>query len=192
MLRSLEGAVSAMKALVQEGDGSADVLHLRDVDLPVLTDDRVLVRVRAASVNAADYHTVHGGRLVRIAGKVMRTKPNPINGIDVSGVVEKVGANVSELRPGEEVFGCASSTFAEYATGTTRGLMPKPRELSFAEAGAMGVAGITALQALRDHGGVTAASACPCTARAAAWARSRSRSRRPWARTSPPRPDRRT
>ena len=147
-----------MRALVQEGDGTADVLHIRDVERPTLSAGQVLVRVRAASVNAVDYHTVHGGRIVSMVGRVMRMRSAPVRGVDVSGVVEAVADDVTELRAGDEVFGCASGTLAEYATGTPRGLLTKPAQLSFAEAGAVGVAGLTALQALRDHGGVHAGS----------------------------------
>ena len=146
---------STMKALVQEGTGSADVLQLRDIERPALPDDRVLVRVRAASVNAADYHTVHGGWLISVIGKVLRqTRPYPVRGIDLAGTVEAVGANVTGLRPGDEVFGVGRGTWAEYATAPARVLLPKPARLSFVEAGAVGVAAITALQGLRDHGHV--------------------------------------
>ena len=145
-----------MKAIWQEGSGSADVLSLREVERPAITPDQVLVRVRAASVNAADYHTVHGGRLVSIVGSLMRMKSSPIRGGDVSGVVETVGANVTTLRPGDEVYGMGRGTWAEYAVGSERGLLPKPRELSFIEAACMGVAPLTALQGLRDKGGVKA------------------------------------
>ena len=144
-----------MKAIVQDGYGSADVLHLREVEKPVLTDDRVLVRVHAASVNALDWHAVHGGRLVGVIGVLLRQKTIPVRGADVAGEVEAVGRNVTRLRPGDEVFGVARGTFAEYATGTENGLVPKPPQLSFAQAGAMGVAGVTALQGLRDRGQVT-------------------------------------
>src|SRR5262245_11367755 len=144
-----------MKALVQEGSGSADVLHLREIAAPTITDDRVLVKVYAASVNAADYHIVHGARIVRVIGKLFRKlRPNSIRGVDVAGVVEAVGKNVTELRPGDEVFGMGTGTWAEYATGTERSLVPKPARLSFVEAGAIGVAALTALQGLRDHGHV--------------------------------------
>jgi NADPH:quinone reductase-like Zn-dependent oxidoreductase len=142
-----------MKALVQEGSGSADVLHLREVEVPAVADDRVLVRVHAASVNAADYHTVHGGLMVRVIGKLLRqARPDPIRGGDVAGVVKAVGQNVTTLRPGDEVFGVGTGTWAEYATGPERSLLPKPAQLSFVEAGAIGIAALTALQGLRDHG----------------------------------------
>ncbi len=143
-----------MKAIVQDGYGSADVLQLREVDRPVVPDDRVLVRVRAASVNALDWHTVHGGRLIRMIGALMRQPFNPVRGVDVAGHVEAVGKNVARLRPGDEVFGVARGTFAEYALGSENGLVPKPREMTFAQAAAMGVAGVTALQGLRDRGQV--------------------------------------
>jgi len=144
-----------MKALVQEGSGSADVLHLREIAAPTITDDRVLVKVYAASVNAADYHLVHGATIVRVIGKLLRqSAQSPIRGVDVAGVVEAVGKNVTELRPRDEVFGVGTGTWAEYATGTERTLVPKPARLSFVEAGAIGVGALTALQGLRDHGHV--------------------------------------
>lgn len=144
-----------MKALVQEGSGSADVLHLREIAAPAVTDDRVLVKVYAASVNAADYHIVHGARFVRVIGTLLRqSRPNPVRGVDVAGVVEGVGKNVTDLRPGDEVFGMGTGMWAQYATGTERSLAPKPARLSFVEAGAIGVAALTALQGLRDHGHV--------------------------------------
>src|SRR2546428_5021181 len=146
-------STNTMKALVQEGSGSADVLQLREIEIPALADDRVLIRVRAASVNAVDYHTVHGGWLLTVMGKLLRqARPYPIRGIDVAGVVEAVGRNVTKLRPGDEVFGMGRGTWAEHATGTEGSLLPKPSQLSFVEAGAMGVAAVTALQGLRDHG----------------------------------------
>jgi NADPH:quinone reductase-like Zn-dependent oxidoreductase len=147
------GSGGKMRALVQDGSGSADVLHLREIDAPTVADDRVLVRVHAASVNAADYHVVHGALIVRVIGKLLRqSRPSPIRGADVAGVVQAVGKNVTTMRPGDEVFGLGTGTWAEYATGTERSLLPKPAGLSFVEAGAIGVAALTALQGLRDHG----------------------------------------
>src|SRR5207237_9643294 len=96
---------STMKAIVQEGTGSADVLHLREVEKPALEDGRVLVRMRAASVNALDWHSVHGGLLLTVITKLMRQKDFPIRGVDLAGVVEAVGKDVTRLRPGDEVFG---------------------------------------------------------------------------------------
>jgi NADPH:quinone reductase-like Zn-dependent oxidoreductase len=143
---------TTMKALVQEGTGSADVLHLREIERPAITDDRVLIRVRAASVNALDWHTVHGGRILTIVGKVMRQQANPVRGVDLAGEIEAVGKNVTGLRPGDAVFGTGRSTFAEYATSTERVLVRKPAQLSFAQAACFGVAAVTALQGLRDKG----------------------------------------
>jgi NADPH:quinone reductase-like Zn-dependent oxidoreductase len=146
-----------MKALVQDGSGSADVLHLRDIAIPGVPDDRVLVKVHAASVNAADYHMVRGASIVRVIGKLLgRARATPVRGVDVAGVVETTGKNVTNLRPGDEVFGVATGTWAEYATGLERNLLPKPARLSFVEAGAIAGAGLTALQGLRDHGQVRA------------------------------------
>jgi NADPH:quinone reductase-like Zn-dependent oxidoreductase len=143
-----------MKAIVQDGYGSADVLQLREIEKPVLPDDRVLVRVRAASVNALDWHSVHGGRLVRAVGLLMRQPAFPIRGVDVAGQVEAVGRNVTRLRPGDEVFGIGRGSFAEYTTAREDRLVLKPPQLSFGQAGAIGVAAITALQGLRDRGRV--------------------------------------
>ena len=90
-----------MQALVQEGSGSADVLHLREVAAPTITDDQVLVKVYAASVNAADYHLVQGAAIVRVIGKLLRqSRPNPVRGVDVAGVVEAVGKNVTPSATG--------------------------------------------------------------------------------------------
>jgi NADPH:quinone reductase-like Zn-dependent oxidoreductase len=145
-----------MKALVQEGDGSADVLHVREIRVPALLDDRVLIRVRAASVNALDWHSVHGGRLLTIVGKLMRQQEQPVRGVDVAGTVEAVGKDVTRFRVGDEVFGTSAATFAEYARAREDRIALKPANLTFEEAGAVGVAGYTALQGLRDIGEVRA------------------------------------
>lgn len=142
-----------MKALVQEGSGSADAVHLREIARPEIADDRVLVRVYAASVNAADYHVVRGAAIVRVMGKLLgQSRPNPVRGGDLAGVVEAIGKDVANLRPDDEVFGVGTGTWAEYATATERSLLLKPARLSFIEAGAVGGAALTALQGLRDHG----------------------------------------
>ena len=179
MLAIAAQSTDRMKALVQDGSGSADVLHLREIGVPVVTDDRVVVKVHAASVNAADYHLVRGALIVRAIGKLLRqSRPYPVRGTDVAGVVEAVGKGVTNLRPGDEVFGMGTGTWAEYATGTERSLLPKPARLSFVEAGAIGVAGLTALQGLRDHGHVRPGQRVLITARAAVSGRLRCRSRK--------------
>jgi NADPH:quinone reductase-like Zn-dependent oxidoreductase len=140
-----------MKALVQEGYGSADVLHLRDVPRPELMEGRVLVRMRAASVNALDWHSAHGGLLLEIAAKVMRQKDEPVRGVELAGTVEEVGPNVTRFKPGDDVFGGAPASFAEYVLAREDRLLLKPRDLPFEQAATLGVAGRTALQGLRDH-----------------------------------------
>lgn len=140
-----------MKALVQEGYGSADVLHIRDVPRPVLSEGRVLVRMRAASVNALDWHSAHGGLLLEIIGKLMRQKDEPVRGVDLAGTVEAVGPGVTRFKPGDEVFGSAPAAFAEYVRAREDRLLPKPPDLTFEQAATLNVAGHTALQGLRDH-----------------------------------------
>ena len=155
MVATASAPAARMKALVQDGSGSADVLHLREIETPTVTDDGVLVKVHAASVNAADYHVVHGALIVRVIGTLLRqSRPSTVRGADVAGVVEALGKNVTSLRLGDEVFGTAKSTWAEFAAGTERSLLLKPARLSVVEAGAIGVAALTALQGLRDHGRV--------------------------------------
>jgi NADPH:quinone reductase-like Zn-dependent oxidoreductase len=142
-----------MRALVQDGSGSAEVLHLREIETPIISDEGVLVRVHAASVNAADYHMVHGALIVRVIRTLLRQgRPNEVRGADVAGVVAALGQRVTTLRLGDEVFGTAKGTWAEYAAATESSLVLKPAGLSFVEAGAVAVAGVTALQGLRDHG----------------------------------------
>jgi len=148
-------STDTMAALVQEGSGSADVLQLRQIEKPAVADDGVLVKVHAASINAADYHIVHGAVIVELIAKLIRQpRPSSIRGLDAAGVVEAVGKDVTDLRPGDAVFGAAKGTWAEYATGTERSLLRKPASLSWVEAGATAVAGLTALQGLRDYGRV--------------------------------------
>lgn len=143
-----------MKAIVQDRYGGADALQLREVDAPTPREDEVLLRVRAASVNALDVHIARGGVARLFAGPV---KPSQrVRGADVAGIVEAVGARVTRVKPGDEVFGVASGSFAELALSTEERLAPKPRRLGFEEAAALPVAGCTALQGLRDKARVAA------------------------------------
>ncbi|HEX4743990.1 MAG TPA: NAD(P)-dependent alcohol dehydrogenase [Candidatus Limnocylindria bacterium] len=142
---------TTMKALVQEGRGSADVLHLRDVPVPQVPEGRVLVRMRAASVNALDWHTTHGGLLLEIIGKITRSKDEPVRGVDLAGTIVEVGPGVTRLKPGDEVFGSAPASFAQFVRAREDRLVLKPRDLPFEQAATLNVAGNTALQALRDH-----------------------------------------
>ncbi|HET6745235.1 MAG TPA: NAD(P)-dependent alcohol dehydrogenase, partial [Candidatus Limnocylindria bacterium] len=141
-----------MKAIRQDRYGSPDLLQLAEVDKPELEDDRVLVRVRASSVNAGDWRQVRANPfLIRLIGGLRRPR-SPLVGADVAGVVEAIGANVTDLQPGDEVMGIRSGAFAEYVCGAN--FVKKPANLSFEQAAAMPIAAITALQGLRDHGQV--------------------------------------
>jgi NADPH:quinone reductase-like Zn-dependent oxidoreductase len=142
-----------MKAIVRERYGSADVLELKDVDKPVVDDDSVLVRVRAASINAYDWHMMRGSPyLVRMVAGLRKPKSSAM-GVDVAGQVEAVGKNVTQFRPGDEVFGARTGSLAEYVRGTDKSfLVPKPAGLTFEQAAAVNMAGTAALQALRDKG----------------------------------------
>jgi len=146
-----DGRGHTMKALVQEGYGSADALHVRDIPVPELTEGRVLVRMRAASVNALDWHTTHGGLLLEVIAKLMRQQDEPVRGVDLAGIVEAVGPNVTRFKTGDEVFGGAPASFAEFVRAREDRVLLKPRDLSFEQAATLGVAGRTALQGLRDH-----------------------------------------
>src|SRR5438874_3125076 len=107
-----------MKAIIQDAYGSPDVLQLREIDKPVIGDDDVLVRVRAAGVDQGVWHLMAGlPYLMRIAGVGLRAPKNPVPGHDVAGSVEAVGENVTRFRPGDEVFGICRGSFAEYASG---------------------------------------------------------------------------
>ena len=141
-----------MKAITHRRYGSPDVLRLEEVDMPVVGDDGVLVRVRASSVNPVDWHGLRGEPfLVRMSDGLRRPKGWQL-GLDVAGQVEAVGANVTEFRPGDEVFGTRNGAFAEFVLGRERNFASKPANLSFEQAAAIPVAATTALQALRDKG----------------------------------------
>jgi len=147
-----------MKAMIYTQYGSPDVLHLQDVDKPTSGDDQMLVKVAAASVNALDWHMLTADIfLVRLMGSGLSKPKNPILGADIAGRVETVGKNVSRFKPGDEVFGdIGHGGFAEYALGTEKQLAHKPANLSFEQAAAVPVAGLTALQGLRDVGKIQA------------------------------------
>ena len=142
-----------MKAFRYERYGSPDVLELREVEKPAVTDDGVLVRVHASSVNPVDWHTLTGDPyLVRLQAGLLKPKTGAL-GVDFAGTVESVGRDVRGFRPGDEVFGGRSGAFAEYlCVPEGRGIVPKPANLTFEQAAALPVAAITALQALRDKG----------------------------------------
>jgi NADPH:quinone reductase-like Zn-dependent oxidoreductase len=141
-----------MKAIVRDRYGSADVLELRDIDRPVVGDDEVLVRVRAAGVDQGVWHVMAGLPYpIRLAGFGLRAPKNPVLGADVAGVVEAIGKGVTRFQPGEEVFGIAKGSYAEYASAPEDKLAPKPANLTFAQAAVVAISGLTALQGLRDR-----------------------------------------
>ena len=140
-----------MKAIVCPKYGSPDVLELQEVDKPVVTDDRVLVRVKAASVNPLDRYMIRGPFIVRLTAGLLRPK-RKIPGVDLAGVVEAVGRNVTQFQPGDEVFGTGPGSFAEYVCAREDRLVPKPAGITFEQAAAVPIAAITALQGLRDRG----------------------------------------
>jgi len=142
-----------MQAILSTRYGPPDVLELREVERPEPAPDRVLVRVHAASLNAQDRHMLLGTpRVARpLLGGIRRPK-DPRRGSDVAGVVEAVGADVTGFAPGQEVFGAGLGSFAEYVAPLAKNLAPKPAGVGFEEAAAIPVAGVTALQALRDRG----------------------------------------
>jgi len=141
-----------MKAAVRDRYGSPEV-ELREVDKPVPTEDEVLVRVRAASLNMADWYGVMGRPYVgRTQMGLRKPKTNRL-GVDYAGVVEAVGENVTEFRPRDEVFGGRDGAYAEYVCAREdRAIVPKPANVTFEEAAAVPVAALTALQGLRDKG----------------------------------------
>ena len=146
---------TTMKAIVREKYGSPDVLELRNIEKPVIDDDSVLVRVRAASLNAYDWHMMRGAPyLVRMVAGLRKPKSNAM-GRDMAGQVEAVGKNVTEFRPGDEVFGSGPAALAEYVRGKSF-LVHKPAGLTFEEAAAVPMAASTALQGLRDRGQIQA------------------------------------
>jgi NADPH:quinone reductase-like Zn-dependent oxidoreductase len=142
---------STMKAIVRDTYGSPDVLELREIEKPELTDDGVLVRVRAASVNRGDWYALTGLYVGRPQMGLRKPKSRLIGG-DFAGTVEAVGSDVTEFRPGDEVFGGRTGAFAEYVCARARSVALKPAHLTFEEAAAVPVAALTALQGLRDRG----------------------------------------
>jgi NADPH:quinone reductase-like Zn-dependent oxidoreductase len=145
-----------MQAMVQDTYGSAEVMQLRDIDKPEIGDDEVLVRIRAAGVNPADWAVMSG--LPYIARPVygLRKPKVSVRGTDVAGTVEAIGAGVTRFKIGDEVYGSSNGSYAEYAAAAEDKLAPKPANLTFEQAAAVPMAGLVALQAVRDHGKVRA------------------------------------
>jgi len=142
-----------MKAIVQDKYGSADVLELRDVEKPQPGDDDLLIRVHAAGVDPGVWHLMTGlPYLVRAMGFGFRKPKICIRGMDVAGTVEATGRNVIQLKRGDSVYGTCDGSFAEYACAKAERFAPKPANLSFEQAAAVPISGMTALNGLRDAG----------------------------------------
>jgi len=160
MTESKQAETGQMKAIVRERFGSPDVLQLKEIEKPAPNDVRgVLVKVYASSVNPADRYDVNGMSfalrlllpLFRMGVGVRRPK-EPQVGTDLAGTVEAVSSNVTQFKPGDEVYGVGFHGYAEYAVARENRVALKPKNRSFEESAAVPIAGFTALQALRNHG----------------------------------------
>ena len=142
-----------MKAAVRERFGPPEVVELRELETPVPADDEVLVRIHASSINMSDWYGVRGRPVVGRVAMGLREPKELRLGTDYAGRVEAVGKDVTQFRPGDEVFGGRTGAWADYVVAKAdRGIVPKPANVSFEDAAAVPVAAITALQAIRDKG----------------------------------------
>jgi len=140
-----------MKAIVYHEHGSADVLKLEDVEKPVPKGDQVLIKVRAASINPLDWRLMRGEpKIIRVLAKLMAGLGTGRPGVDVAGEVEATGSNVRKFKAGDEVFGSCAGALAEYTCGDEAKVTLKPDGVTFEQAASINVAGLTALQGLRD------------------------------------------
>jgi NADPH:quinone reductase-like Zn-dependent oxidoreductase len=146
-----------MNAIAQDRYGTPDVLELRRLPVPTPAPDQVLIRVKAASLNMYDWHMTSGmPRMARVVAGLRRPS-NPIPGADAAGTIEAVGSDVTRFQVGDEVMGeIGYGAFAEYALAAEHHLVHKPAEATFEQAASVPLAGLTALQGLRDHGGLEA------------------------------------
>ncbi len=143
-----------MKAVMCRSYGSPDVLKIEEVEKPTVSEDGVLVRVHASSVNPAEWYSMVGLLIARMPNGLFKPK-DPRIGADFAGVVEAVGSKVTDFKPGDEVYGGRNGAFAEYVN-VRNAVVRKPANVSFEEAAAVPTAAITALQGLRDHGKIQA------------------------------------
>jgi len=139
-----------MKAVIHESYGLPEVLKIVELEKPEVPDDGVLVGVRASSVNIAEWYGMTGLFIARLFGGLFKPKDTRL-GADFAGVVESVGKDVSDFKPGDEVFGGRGGAYAEYVT-VKKAIAHKPANVSFEQAAAVPTAAITALQGLRDYG----------------------------------------
>jgi NADPH:quinone reductase-like Zn-dependent oxidoreductase len=161
MVEPVAGGATAttMKAIVQEAYGAPDILTFRDIDKPVIGANDVLVRVRAAGVNPADWALVGGLPYIARPLYGLGKPKNRVRGTDVAGEVQAIGTSVTRFRPGDEVFGWSGhlgGAFAEYVSVAEDALVSIPPNLTFEQAAAIPMAGTVALLAVRDHGKVHA------------------------------------
>jgi NADPH:quinone reductase-like Zn-dependent oxidoreductase len=148
---------ATMRAIVADRYGTPGVLSVRRVDRPVPGDDQVLIRVVAASLNMYDWHMMTGKPYMARMVAGLTAPKHPVPGADLAGVVEEIGRNVTDLAVGDEVFGdVGHGAFGEYALATERHVARKPDGVTFEQAAAVPLAAMTALQGLRDHGGLQA------------------------------------
>ena len=146
-----------MKAIVYHRYGSPDVLKYEEIERPTAGDDEVLIKVRAASINPLDWRLMRGRPyFMRLIGTGLRQPKDTRLGVDVAGQVESVGRQVTQFKPGDEVFGACQGALAEYACAAESALVLKPENVTFEQAAAVNVAASTALQALRDKGQIQA------------------------------------
>jgi len=146
-----------MKVIASRCYGSPDVLKLESVEKPTPADDQILVKVHAAGVNPLDWHYMHGTPYIMRLDSGIGTPKNPRVGVDFAGTVEAVGKNVTRFHPGDAVFGGRNGAFGEYVTvREDRNIVLKPANITFEQAASVAIAGITALQALRDKGKIQA------------------------------------
>jgi NADPH:quinone reductase-like Zn-dependent oxidoreductase len=157
MSQTVAAAKHTMRAIIQDGYGSPDVLRLARVDLPAIAEDELLVHVRAAGLDRGTWHLMAGQPyLLRAIGFGLRGPKNRVPGLDVAGTVVEVGSAVTRFSMGDEVFGISRGSFAQYAAAREDKLARKPVNLSFEQAAVVPISAGTALQALTDAGGVEA------------------------------------
>ncbi len=152
---ALPAGIESMKAVVARCYGAPDVLKLEQVAKPTPGDDQLLVKVHAAGLNPVDWHYMRGSPYLMRLSSGFGSPNDPRVGSDFSGTVEAVGKDVTQFKPGDAVFGGAAGTVAEYVlVRESRGVALKPDNVTFEQAGSVGVAGVTALEGLRDEGGI--------------------------------------
>ena len=151
------GTGESMKGVVARCYGPPQVLQLEQVPKPTPADEQILVKVRAAALNPADWHAMRGSPYIMRLSTGIGSPNDPRVGIDFAGTVEAVGKGVTRFKPGDEVFGGVNGAVAEYVlVRESRGVALKPANVTFEQAGSVGVAAVTALQGLRDEGGIKA------------------------------------